>query len=61
MVLMKNYNDAGFSFFTNYASRKGQELEANPHAAMLFYWPVVHRQVRTLTASCPRMLSSKTR
>jgi pyridoxamine 5'-phosphate oxidase len=46
MVLMKGYAADGFVFFTNYDSRKGSELEANPRAALLFYWPVLGRQVR---------------
>lgn len=46
MVLLKKYDPNGFSFYTNYTSRKGRELSENPHAAMLFYWPAVSRQVR---------------
>ncbi|CAB3403163.1 unnamed protein product [Caenorhabditis bovis] len=46
MVLLKAYSENGFSFYTNYKSRKGQEIEANPNVAMLFYWPKVSRQVR---------------
>lgn len=46
MVLMKTFTDSGFTFFSNYESRKGQELEENPNAAMLFYWPQLHYQVR---------------
>jgi pyridoxamine 5'-phosphate oxidase len=46
MVLMKGFDDRGLSFFTNYGSRKGDELEANPQAALLFYWPELGRQVR---------------
>uniref|UniRef100_A0A0N5AMV3 Pyridoxine-5'-phosphate oxidase n=1 Tax=Syphacia muris TaxID=451379 RepID=A0A0N5AMV3_9BILA len=46
MVLIKEYNKEGFSFYTNYDSRKGMELEVNPYAAVLFYWPKVDRQVR---------------
>lgn len=46
MVLLKDYSDRGFTFFSNYESRKGRELEENPFAAMLFYWPPLHRQVR---------------
>lgn len=46
MVLMKSYNKEGFSFFTNYESRKGKELTVNPYACLLFYWPPLHRQVR---------------
>jgi pyridoxamine 5'-phosphate oxidase len=46
MVLTKGFDESGVVFFTNYASRKADELEANPHAALLFHWPVVGRQVR---------------
>jgi pyridoxamine 5'-phosphate oxidase len=46
MVLAKGVDESGFRFFTNYASRKGAELEANPRAALLFHWPVLGRQVR---------------
>jgi pyridoxamine 5'-phosphate oxidase len=46
MVLMKSYDEHGLTFFTNYASRKGAELEANPRAALLFHWPELGRQVR---------------
>ena len=45
-VLMKEFSKDGFVFFTNYKSRKGQELEDNPRAALLFYWDVLERQVR---------------
>ena len=46
MVLMKGFDERGITFFTNYGSRKGGELEANPHAALVFHWPEVGRQVR---------------
>lgn len=46
IVLMKKYTEKGFTFFSNYNSRKGKELAENPNAAMLFYWPALHRQVR---------------
>ena len=46
MVLMKQYDERGFVFYSNYESRKGEELEANPHAALLFYWELLGRQVR---------------
>jgi len=46
MVLMKSYDEHGLTFFTNYGSRKGAELEANPRAALLFHWPELGRQVR---------------
>jgi pyridoxamine 5'-phosphate oxidase len=46
MVLMKGHDERGIVFFTNYASRKGEELESNPSAALLFHWPALGRQVR---------------
>jgi pyridoxamine 5'-phosphate oxidase len=46
MVLSKGFDERGFVFYTNYASRKGGELEANPRAALLFHWPELGRQVR---------------
>jgi pyridoxamine 5'-phosphate oxidase len=46
MVLNKGFDEHGFVFYTNYASRKGDELEANPRAALLFHWPELGRQVR---------------
>jgi pyridoxamine 5'-phosphate oxidase len=45
MVLLRGL-DHGFVFFTNYESRKGQELSANPRAALVFYWAELQRQVR---------------
>ncbi|MEK9521415.1 pyridoxamine 5'-phosphate oxidase [Streptomyces sp. NPDC087908] len=44
-VLLKHYDRAGFVFFTNYDSRKGRELAANPYAALLFPWHPLARQV----------------
>lgn len=46
MVLLKGAGEDGFVFFTGYGSRKGGELEANPRAALLFYWDTLGRQVR---------------
>jgi pyridoxamine 5'-phosphate oxidase len=46
MVLLKGFDERGFMFHTNYASRKGRELETNPRAALLFYWRELGRQVR---------------
>jgi pyridoxamine 5'-phosphate oxidase len=46
MVLLKGVDQRGFVFFTNYESRKGRELAANPYAALVFYWHRMHRQVR---------------
>lgn len=46
MVLLKEFGERGFVFFSNYESRKGRELQANPRAALLFYWDFLRRQVR---------------
>jgi pyridoxamine 5'-phosphate oxidase len=46
MVLLKGADERGFVFHTNYESRKGRELAANPRAALLFYWAELGRQVR---------------
>lgn len=46
MVLLKGYGPAGFVFYTNADSRKGGELAANPHVALLFHWKSLRRQVR---------------
>ncbi|TXI13100.1 MAG: pyridoxamine 5'-phosphate oxidase [Polynucleobacter sp.] len=46
VVLIKEVTHDGFVFFTNYESRKGQALTANPHAALLFFWPELERQIR---------------
>ena len=46
MVLLKGVDARGFTFFTNYESRKGRELAANPMASLLFWWDRLHRQVR---------------
>lgn len=45
-VLLKDYDEEGMVFFTNYQSRKGQELMENPKAALLFYWGDFERQIR---------------
>jgi pyridoxamine 5'-phosphate oxidase len=46
MVLLKGVDRRGFVFFTNYESRKGAELARNPRAALVFFWPQLHRQIR---------------
>ena len=46
MVLLKGFEPDGFVFYSGYESRKGRELEENPHAALLFYWDALGRQVR---------------
>ena len=44
-VLLKGLDERGFTFFTNYDSRKGRELAQNPHAALVFYWQELERQI----------------
>jgi pyridoxamine 5'-phosphate oxidase len=46
VVLMRGCDERGFAFFTNYESRKGRELAANPYAAIVFFWHELERQVR---------------
>lgn len=46
MVLMKYWDEQGFVFFTNYGSRKAQQIQQNGQVALLFYWECLHRQVR---------------
>ena len=46
MVLLKAYDRSGFVFFSNYESRKGEQMRTNPVASLLFYWPEMGRQVR---------------
>lgn len=46
VVLLKEFDERGFVFYTNYESRKSTQLDANPRAALLFWWPAAQRQVR---------------
>src|SRR5436309_2752924 len=46
VVLLRRVDARGFVFYTNYASRKGRELESNPRAALVLHWPALDRQVR---------------
>jgi len=46
IVLLKGYNSNGFIFFTNYESDKGKNLAQNPHAAIVFFWKELERQIR---------------
>ena len=48
MVLLKDADSRGFTFYTNYESRKGEELLANPQAALLFHWKSLRRQIRAV-------------
>jgi pyridoxamine 5'-phosphate oxidase len=46
IVLLKDYDERGFVFFTNYNSQKGDEMKMNPHAALVFFWKELERQIR---------------
>jgi len=46
IVLLRAFDEHGFVFYTNYNSRKGSDLASNPYAAMNFFWPDLHRQIR---------------
>jgi pyridoxamine 5'-phosphate oxidase len=53
IVLLKGFDERGFIFFTDYRSQKGSELEQNPAAALVFYWPELERQVRITGRAAP--------
>ncbi len=59
-VLLKEVDERGFVFFTDYRSRKGEELTANPHAALVFFWGELERQVR-ITGSVTRTSEDESR
>lgn len=46
IVLIKQFDPRGFTWYTNYDSQKGRQLHGNPHAALLFFWPELERQIR---------------
>jgi pyridoxamine 5'-phosphate oxidase len=46
VVLLRGFENEGFTFYTNYESRKGKEVRENPRAALLFYWAEIEKQVR---------------
>ena len=54
IVLLKGHDARGFVFYTNFDSRKGLELAANPHAALCFYWQEMYEQVR-VEGECVRV------
>lgn len=54
MVLLRGHDENGFTFYTDYRSRKGRELAENPRAALVFYWGELERQVR-ITGSVRRV------
>jgi pyridoxamine 5'-phosphate oxidase len=53
IVLLKGFDEMGFTFFTNYQSAKGQELLANPRACLVFFWKELERQVRISGLTVP--------
>jgi pyridoxamine 5'-phosphate oxidase len=57
-VLLKGFDQRGFVFFTDYRSRKGAELDANPRAALVLYWGELERQVR-ITGTVERTSSQE--
>jgi pyridoxamine 5'-phosphate oxidase len=61
VVLLKNLDHDGFTFFSNYESRKGIQISQNPNASLLFFWPQVERQVRIegRVAKTPRHISDE--
>ena len=48
VVLLRGFDDAGFRFYTSYGSAKGQDLASNPRAALVWHWPELGRQVRSV-------------
>jgi pyridoxamine 5'-phosphate oxidase len=58
VVLLKGFDARGFVFFTDYRSRKGMELEANPRASLCFWWDALQRQVR-VTGTASRVSTSE--
>ncbi|SFC70203.1 pyridoxamine 5'-phosphate oxidase [Parapedobacter composti] len=58
IVLLKELDSRGFSFFTNYKSQKGKELDNRPYAALLFFWPELQRQVR-ITGSVEKVTAQE--
>ena len=61
VVLLKNLDNDGFTFFSNYESRKGIQITQNPNASLLFFWPQIERQVRIegRVAKTPRHISDE--
>lgn len=46
IVYLREFDETGFSFYTNYNSKKATELQQNPHASLTFFWPELERQIR---------------
>ena len=58
IVLLKGFDEKGFVFYTNYESDKGQQLDANPYASLVFFWKELERQVR-IEGKCERVSSEE--
>lgn len=58
MVLMKHYNDQGFTFYTNLESHKGRDIAENPYVAACFYWKSLDRQIR-IEGVCEKVSNKK--
>jgi pyridoxamine 5'-phosphate oxidase len=58
IVLLKGFDEKGFVFYTNYDSDKGQQLDANPYASLVFFWKELERQVR-IEGKCERVSSEE--
>lgn len=54
IMLLKGYDESGFIFYTNFSSRKGSQLEVNPYASLLFFWPELERQIRIEGKTVPQ-------
>lgn len=61
MVLLKDYSDTGFTFYTNCRSKKARDIANNPQVSMLFYWPQLERQIRIMgiASQVPREISEQ--
>lgn len=59
MILLKSFDTRGFVFYTNYQSKKGEQIADNPLASLLFYWPVLERQVR-IEGRCEKVTDAET-
>ena len=58
ILLLKGHDERGFVFYTNYDSRKGHELAANPHAALCFFWHEMHEQIR-IEGQCEKVSAAE--
>ncbi|MCY1720061.1 pyridoxamine 5'-phosphate oxidase [Prolixibacteraceae bacterium Z1-6] len=56
IVLLKDFEQEGFTFFTNYRSEKGMAIEANPKISLHFFWPELERQIRISGIACKTSL-----